>query len=177
MDCEQLAVRFRELATTTYAQQLRTRLANIKDLPAGLKERVAEALGRNQLLAVIGSESVVLLGGQRFFQRDATSAVNAVQFACHKNLFSEDPAITVILAATYRDLTIAAFDAAENDAGLILVRLHASVANASTDLGDDKNKQSLELGRGGTGSPAVPKRRGRRAGRRANVLSSKAPPT
>jgi hypothetical protein len=127
VDCVRLMSQVREVAVATYSQQLRARLAHVENLPLGLNGREIWSLDGKEFLVTTDGGKVPLSGGQRLLQRDMTAAANAIQFACNSKLSSEN-LVMATASTAYRDLTIAAYDAAESDANSIRLTLSNQAA-------------------------------------------------
>jgi len=136
--CDQLVTNLEEHAVNAYVQQLSANLGRIEKLPAGLDKRAVDAWRQRTPLKISDREKVTLVGGRRFLQRDTEAAAAAVRFVCSRTESSE--AAAPAMAAIFRDLAIAAYDAAEHDAESIQVKLRTAASVGSKNSAEAKPK-------------------------------------
>jgi len=150
LECSRLAAQLRNRVVATYSQHLIVRLEEIKNIPSGLGKRAIEMLSSKASLSNAGNDKIALIGGQRLLRRDTEATVDAILFACRKELPNSNIAVSAIPTTIYRDLALAAYDAAEADANAIRVKLTG--ASPSTSKEPTKSKTS-ERGRSGAEKP------------------------
>ena len=158
VDCVRLMSQVREVAVATYSQRLRARLAYVENLPLGINGRESWSLDEKEFLVATNAEKVPLSGGQRLLQRDITAAANAIQFACNSRMPSEN-FVMATAATACRDLTVAAYDAAESDANSIRLALSNQAALTARESSLKPSDRHVDVAsQGGDAKPAQRKK-------------------